>query len=89
MISETGPTVDAIDSEVGHSTTGTHASLNVRELTLTDVADAFRQQWDDLESRALEGNAFLSPNFVIPSHKYLTPDVEILILAVERADSSD
>lgn len=40
--------------------------------------------WAALESRAIEPNAFLSPYFVIPSARHLTPDEVPHVLIVER-----
>jgi CelD/BcsL family acetyltransferase involved in cellulose biosynthesis len=40
--------------------------------------------WAALESRAIEPNAFLSPYFVIPAARYLTPDQVPLAFFVER-----
>jgi hypothetical protein len=43
--------------------------------------------WAALEARAIEPNAFLSPHFVIPAARYLTPDQTPLVLFVERTTS--
>ena len=50
-----------------------------------DLDEPFIRQWEVLEERALEGNAFLSPNFILPSLKHLTPDTEPVFIAVEAA----
>ncbi|CAN5390085.1 hypothetical protein BH09PSE5_BH09PSE5_30950 [soil metagenome] len=40
--------------------------------------------WAALESRAIEPNAFLSPHFIIPSVRHLTPEQVPNVLIVER-----
>ncbi len=40
--------------------------------------------WAALEYRAIEPNAFLSPHFVIPAARHLTPDQAPLVFFVER-----
>ncbi len=47
-----------------------------------DIGDV--AAWAALESRAIEPNAFLSPHFVIPAARYLTPDQAPLVFFVER-----
>lgn len=44
-------------------------------------------RWRALEDRALDSNAYLSPDFIIPALKYLTPDSNFIIIAVD--DSSN
>ncbi len=40
--------------------------------------------WENLEERAVEPNAYLSPHFVIPAARYLTPQSPPLIAVAER-----
>ena len=40
--------------------------------------------WSDLEARALEANAYLSPHFVLPALRHLEPTAPIVIVLVER-----
>jgi CelD/BcsL family acetyltransferase involved in cellulose biosynthesis len=44
--------------------------------------DSLIQQWSDLEQRSVDGNAYLSPYFILPSIKYLTPNTEIIFVFV-------
>lgn len=69
----------------------TSSAVNVIELPFEQVTDDFVSRWRDLESRSLEGNAFLSPHFVVPAVKYLEDsyDQKPLVLAVESADSGE
>ena len=86
MSTRTGPVV----SESGNAPIDVNQlSMRVRELAVTDIDDEFRQRWDDLESRSLEGNVFLSPNFIVPSMKYLTPDAKPVILVVEQDSTTE
>ncbi|MCC7117334.1 MAG: GNAT family N-acetyltransferase [Anaerolineales bacterium] len=57
----------------------------LRRLTLPDFDEKLIAAWEDLEERALEPNAFLSPHFVIPSIKYLLTGTKPFGLFVERA----
>ncbi|MEX8520489.1 MAG: GNAT family N-acetyltransferase [Leptothrix sp. (in: b-proteobacteria)] len=49
-----------------------------------EITDAQVRAWLDLESVALEPNAYLSPHFVLPALKHLEPEARIKILLVER-----
>ncbi len=48
----------------------------------------FVDAWVDLEGRAVEGNAFLSPHFVLPALRFLDPRKRPLVLAVYRNDGA-
>ena len=67
------------------------AGLRVVELPFEDLTDEFVARWSQLESRSVEGNAFLSPHFVIPAVEHLAGayDQKPLILAVESGDGSE
>lgn len=60
--------------------------LEPQELTDRDIS-----AWKNLESRAIEANAFLSPNFVIPAIRHLESNSKICILTIDKnsAGSSD
>lgn len=45
---------------------------------------AFEQAWSQLEDRALEPNAYLSPDFVLPTIAHLEPADRLRIVAVRR-----
>jgi len=49
-----------------------------------DIDENFIKQWAGLESRAKNANAFLSPNFIIPAVKHLTPGMKPLFLVVNK-----
>lgn len=78
-LSENGPSQDPIGS-----------ALRVVEIPFDELTDGFVSKWTDLESRSVEGNAFLSPHFVIPAVKHLEGAYEQkpMILAVESEDGS-
>ena len=61
-------------------------SLRFEELDAFTIAS-----WEDLEQRSLEGNAFLSPSFVIPAMRHLAVPVErqrALFVFVEKTTAS-
>jgi CelD/BcsL family acetyltransferase involved in cellulose biosynthesis len=66
------------------------SALRVVELPFEDLTDEFVARWAQLESRSVEGNAFLSPHFVIPAVEHLEGayNQKPLILAVESEDGS-
>ena len=53
--------------------------LNHHELTTKDI-----QQWSDLELRTADGNPYLSPHFILPAVKYLTPGAGPLFVFAEK-----
>lgn len=59
--------------------------VSVRLLPVAQVDDAFIADWLDLEGRALEGNMFLSPHFILPAVRHLTR-TRLLLLAIFRRD---
>jgi len=64
-------------------------SIDLRTLGQSSQDDSSRaltfvKQWTELESRALEANAYLSPHFVLPAAQHLDPNVPIFALAIER-----
>jgi CelD/BcsL family acetyltransferase involved in cellulose biosynthesis len=69
---------------------GTDAGLRVRQLRFDEVDAAVVAAWADLEERALEPNAYLSPSFVIPALRHLSSDAaarKTLFVLVERPRS--
>ena len=66
------------------------SGLRVVEIPFDDLTDKFASRWAELETRSVEGNAFLSPHFVIPAVEHLEGayDQKPLILAVESEDGS-
>jgi len=64
------------------------AGLRVRTAAPRDICPAIVAAWADLEDRALEANAYLSPHFVLPAIRHLDPAAQILIVLVERDQGS-
>jgi CelD/BcsL family acetyltransferase involved in cellulose biosynthesis len=60
------------------------AQLSTRMVAADKVSASDVAAWAALESRASEPNAFLSPHFVIPSARHLTPEQVPQVLIVER-----
>lgn len=60
-----------------------NAPCRVRTVTIQDVTPTLISAWSDLESRAVEPNAYLSPHFVLPAIRYLDPSARIFITLVE------
>jgi len=56
--------------------------LEVNALNRNELSADLIQQWDDLETRSMEGNAYLSPHFILPAIKYLTPNTEAIFIFV-------
>ena len=50
--------------------------------SIEEIDQEIIAQWSELEKRALTSNAYLSPSFIIPAIKYLTPDSSIVIIIV-------
>jgi hypothetical protein len=63
------------------------ARFATRVVAADRVCSADAAAWAALEVRAVEPNAFLSPHFVIPAARHLTPDQAPLVLFVERLTS--
>jgi hypothetical protein len=61
--------------------------VSVRVFPALSANQQFLDDWLDLERRAVEGNAFLSPHFILPAVKFLDPRKRVLLLAIFRADS--
>lgn len=57
--------------------------ITTRAIHTRDLTDSLVEQWEKLESCALEPNAFLSPQFILPALRHLTPQSEPLFLLVE------
>ena len=56
--------------------------LWVQRLALAGIDGAFASAWRDLESRAVEGNAYLSPDFVLPLYRHIEPNAPVLLVGV-------
>jgi hypothetical protein len=60
------------------------ARFATRVVAVDQVCGEDIAAWSALEARAIEPNAFLSPHFIIPAARHLTPDETPLIAFVER-----
>jgi CelD/BcsL family acetyltransferase involved in cellulose biosynthesis len=58
--------------------------FSTRLLKSLDLTDKDISDWKYLESRAVEANAFLSPNFVIPAIRYLENNSKVNILTIYK-----
>ena len=58
--------------------------ITIRLLPWKDLTPSRLAAWADLESRALDPNAYLSPHFVLPAQRYLTGHTDPLLLWVEQ-----
>ncbi|MFA5073573.1 MAG: GNAT family N-acetyltransferase [Nitrospirota bacterium] len=52
----------------------------VEVLTVDELTPDLIEQWISLEQRSIEGNAFLSPHFIIPALRYMTPEAKALLV---------
>ncbi len=65
------------------------AELVVRQRSFAEIDDEFVSQWQQLETSSVDGNAFLSPHFVLPAVKHLTTaGTEPFLITVESLDES-
>lgn len=64
----------------------THFRVSV--CTPREISQRTISSWIDLEARAVEANAFLSPLFVLPAIRYIDPDPGIIIVLVEKTGSN-
>lgn len=58
--------------------------LTVRLLQWKDLTPGRLAAWADLESRALDPNAYLSPFFVVPAQRHLSSHADPLIIWIEQ-----
>ena len=58
--------------------------LTVRLLQWKDLTPGRLAAWADLESRALDPNAYLSPHFVMPAQRYLASHADPLVIWIEQ-----
>jgi CelD/BcsL family acetyltransferase involved in cellulose biosynthesis len=60
------------------------ARLRARVVAPAELDTRDIEAWVDLESRAAEPNAFLSPHFVLPALHHIEPNAPIAVVLVER-----
>jgi CelD/BcsL family acetyltransferase involved in cellulose biosynthesis len=79
-----------LTTEVSPDQTAT-SGQRVVELSFDEITPEFAGKWASLEANSVEGNAFLSPHFVIPAVNHLegSYDQKPLILAVESGDGAE
>lgn len=63
--------------------------FNIMALSYEELDESLIQQWAELEERAIESNAYLSPYFILPAVKHLTPQVEPIFIFVKGGPSHD
>jgi len=70
------------------SPTQAAAQLRVREIPFDAVDSDFAQRWRQLEARSIEGNAFCSPDFVVPAINLLSDPVRQPFLVAVESDTN-
>lgn len=60
----------------------------IRAFPSTRIDEGFVADWVALEGRAVDGNACLSPHFVLPALQYLDPRKRTVLLSIVRTDST-
>jgi hypothetical protein len=58
--------------------------FRVRAVRPNDLVPGTIAAWAELEARAIEPNAYLSPHFVLPAVRYLDPMAQVLVFLIER-----
>jgi hypothetical protein len=61
----------------------------IRAFPSPRIDERFIADWVELEGRAADGNACLSPHFVLPALRYLDPAKRVVVLSIVRNDDSD
>ncbi|MEM9412406.1 MAG: GNAT family N-acetyltransferase [Planctomycetota bacterium] len=56
--------------------------ITIETHDLRNLSSRLIEQWQELEDRALQANAFMSPNFVLPAAQYLTPQKKLNCLFI-------
>ena len=64
------------------------ATYRIRLARLDEIDAYTASAWADVEQRALEANAYLSPHFIIPALRRLDPELSPLIVLIERTHGS-
>jgi CelD/BcsL family acetyltransferase involved in cellulose biosynthesis len=76
---------DGKDSQPGPVNAPTQsAELTVEVLDAASLSTSQRDAWSDLERRAVSANPFLSPQFVLPAWKHLTPHNPPVLIVMRR-----
>ncbi len=64
-----------------------NSQIKVSVVSPQDISSKTISAWIELEERAVEANAFLSPLFILPAIKYLDADKNILIFLIEKTNA--
>jgi CelD/BcsL family acetyltransferase involved in cellulose biosynthesis len=59
-----------------------NGSYRINVLRRGDLNADLIRQWADLEQRSVEGNAYLSPHFLVPAVTHLTPGADVFFVFV-------
>lgn len=65
------------------------ARLSARWISARDADASLKRQWRALERAALEPNAFLSPDFVVPAVEHLSPGDDVRLMLIESSETQD
>lgn len=57
--------------------------FTIRALDYNEIDDELIERWAELEHRAVDGNAYLSPCFIMPAVKFLSSKVRPIIICIE------
>ena len=71
------------------SRTRSPGCVTVRELATGEVDSDFIARWARLESESLEGNAFLSPGFVLAAAEHLSGTSRPFLVAIENESTGE
>jgi CelD/BcsL family acetyltransferase involved in cellulose biosynthesis len=63
-------------------------NIEVNVLSRDELSSELIKQWEELEDRSIEGNAYLSPHFILPAIKYLTPTAEVVIIFIRHIEGN-
>jgi CelD/BcsL family acetyltransferase involved in cellulose biosynthesis len=78
-----------LEREIREQPGAAPAGLEVRILGRADIDAPLIDRWARLEARSLEANAYLSPHFVVPALRHLTPELAVEIVAVFDRESAN
>ncbi|BAU47923.1 cellulose biosynthesis protein CelD [Sulfurifustis variabilis] len=84
MSGETGADLGQVTGMVSKEVIA--GGIDVRVVRLEEIDDRTMREWLELEQRALEPNAYLSPRLVVPAVRHLGFGGSVLLLCLERAE---
>ena len=65
------------------------SNFEVKVLKYEDLDSELINLWAELEGRAIESNAYLSPYFILPALKHLTPNTKPIIIIIENNEGGN